>query len=175
VVAGVTAGSLVLEPRAVPVLAVLRGRRLRALPGTDNAVWPDGSLEAALHGAIGAAAHGIDLDDVLRNVLVAGSRLVPDAVAFIERGLQGRGIDLAAAIDPARADAAHTLLADFRERDPDTWMALGRAVDRALRPALLRHAVLEHDDDRAIPPWRQRARDYLGSWRRLNRNPPSAR
>jgi hypothetical protein len=171
------AGSIVLEPRAVRIFGRLRaGRRLRALPGGGGRSWPDGSLEAALQSAIHAAAVGVDLHDALRNLLVTGGRLVPDVVAFVERGLQARAIDPASATDPARADAVHTLLADFREREPDTWTALGREVDRALRPPLLRHALLEHgDDDRPIPPWRRRARDYLESWRRLNRDPPSAR
>jgi hypothetical protein len=178
VVAGAATGSLRLEPRAIPILALLpgAGRRLRAFVGSD-VLWPEGSLEEALQRVIGAAPEGIDLDDALRGALSGSGRLVPDVVAFVEGGLVHRGIALPSEGDPAAADAVHSLLSDFREHDPDRWIAIARDVDRALWLPLLRDAIRSRTDDITDPrhPRRERARDYLKSWRRLNRDPPSAR
>jgi hypothetical protein len=178
VTAGASAGSLRLEPRAIPILALLpgAGRRLRAFAGAE-VMWPEGSLEDSLQRVIGAAPEGIDLADALRAALSGSGRLVPDVVAFVEVALRQRGIELPCGGDPAAADAVHSLLSDFREHDPDRWIAIAREVDRALRLPLLRNAIRSRRDDiiEPHPPRRERARDYLKSWRRLNRDPPSAR
>ena len=178
VIAAAATGSLRLEPRAIPILSLLpgAGRRLRAFAGAE-VIWPEGSLEEALQRLIGAAPDGIDLDDALRGALLGSGRLAPDVIAFVEGSLRHRGIELPCDGDPAAADAVHSLLSDFREHDPDRWIAIAREIDRALWLPLLRNAIHSRRDDiiDPHPPRRERARDYLRSWRRLNRDPPSAR
>ena len=176
VVGCASAGSLELETREVPILALIpwAGRRLRARPGR-GASWPADSLEEALERVVAASLVGVDLDEALRTILVAGGRLVPDVIAFVEAGLRGRGIEGADAVDRCSASEAQQLLADHRERDPEEWIAIGGAVDRALRVPLIRHAVLARGDDLHEPRLRRRTQDFLASWRRLNRNPQSGR
>ena len=143
VVGNVAQRKLILERSSIPVLGVLVGRRLRALPGEHpEPSWPDGTLEAAIHSVVVAAGGGIDIGTALRNVVMTGRRLRPDAVGFVEQSLRARGIDSGTEAD---ADAVHRMLADFREREPDMWVELRRQVDRALRLPLARHALLASD------------------------------
>jgi len=165
------------------LLGLVHRRELTALPGARADDVPESTLEARLVATVatGSSTQGCQLDWAVRHGLTMPGESRPDPIAFVRNGALDRGVLLTAerpasdpSLDGEAADRIHSRIADLRERDPQLWRAIVRAVDLAF-VAWIPEGV------RALAPWSLRAgrrreatHHDLRDWNRLNRNPPRA-
>jgi hypothetical protein len=168
--------------RSHALMGLVSRHPLVALVGPNAHGAPAATLEGDI---VAAAATSSDVTPVqlvwiLRHALHPPGGPRPDPIELVRRSALDRGIllegDRPAEIEGLGNDAAdrvQSILADLRERDPVLWVAVCRAVDVALLGWMPK--ALLRSTERALPVDGREPRQVdIGSWERLNRNPPSA-
>jgi hypothetical protein len=177
---------LVLRRVRSPALMGLVSRHaLVTFAGPNAARAPSGTIEGdiVVAASSGSESTPVPFGWVLRHALHPPGAPRPDPIEVVRKGALDRGVLLEGdrpsetdALANGAADRVQSMIADVRERDPDLWLAIGRAVDMALLGwmprALLRAAERPLQPRPAPQP--EASKVDLDSWQRLNKNPPSA-
>ncbi len=162
------------------LMGLLHKRELIATPGVSVSDVPESTLEARVVATVATGTtQRCPLEWALRHSLARPGDPRPDPVAIVRTAARARCILLAGdrpvdhpGLATAAADRIHTLVADLRERDPELWLAIQRAIEGAIVPWI--PAGLRGLSPRMFRRRREATHHDLRDWERLNRNPPRA-